>query len=118
MAAGNPDTRLKFCQNLVHLQNHVQKLLGFIFSCGFQVLVIRHSTVTFLSTDDDETSPTIQDGGRQTGSSPHCTAAAMLNFTQISMKLQDIRYCIVTATPENMVVAFEIKFLRAIGQKL
>ena len=37
--------------------------------------------------------------------------AAMLNFTYISMKLQDSRYCIVTATPEKMVVAFEITFL-------
>jgi len=36
MAAGNPDTRLKFSQNPVHLQNHVLKLLSFIFSCGFQ----------------------------------------------------------------------------------
>jgi len=36
------------------------------------VLMIRHSIVTLLSTDDDETSPTIQDGGRPTGTSPRC----------------------------------------------
>ena len=34
--------------------------------------MIRHSIVTLLSTDDDETSPTIQDGGRPTGTSPRC----------------------------------------------
>ena len=67
------------------------------------VLMIRHSIVTFISTVDDVTSPTIQDGGRQTRSSPHCIAAAMLNFRYISMILQDSRYYIVTETPEIMV---------------
>ena len=62
------------------------------------LLTIRHSLVTFLVTGDDEAPRTIQDGGRQIRSSPHCIA---LNFTQISMKLQDSRYCIVTATPER-----------------
>ena len=45
------------------------------------VLVIRHSIVTFLSTHDDETSPIIQDGSRQTGRNPHCITVVMFNFT-------------------------------------
>ena len=82
MAAGNPDSRLKFlpksgpftkpCTNVTSL--HILMRLS-------TVLMIRHSLVTFLNTEDEETSPTIQDGGRQTGSNPHCIAAAMLNFT-------------------------------------
>ena len=78
----------------------------------------RHSIVRFISTDDEETSPTSQDGGRQTGRSQHCNAAATLNFTKMSMKLQDSRYYIVMVTPEHMVVAFEITFLPATGQQL
>ena len=31
--------------------------------------------LTFPSTDNNEASPTIQDGGRQTGSSPQCIIA-------------------------------------------
>ena len=45
-------------------------------------------------------------------------ATNIVEFHIYSMKLQDIRYCIVTATPENMVVALEITFLPATGQKL
>ena len=43
---------------------------------------------------------------------------AILNFSYISMKMLQSRYCIVTATPENMVLALEITFLSAIGPKL
>ena len=48
-------------------------LQGLIFSCDFQQYSDDQTLqVTLPNTYDDETSPTIQDGTRQTGSSPHC----------------------------------------------
>ena len=59
------------------------------------VLMMRHSIVTFFSTVDDVTSPTIQDGDRQTGSSPHynsdCHVEFHIDFDEITG--QSILHC-------------------------
>ena len=73
MATGNPDTQLKFCQKSGPFTKPCTNVTRLHILMRFStVLMIRHFLVTFLRTDDDETLPTIQDGGRQTGSSVHC----------------------------------------------
>ena len=85
------------------------------------VMMIRHSIITFLSTDDDGTSPTIQDGAptnqKQSTLYSGCHAEFHIDFDEITAQSASL-YCIVTETPEKMVVAFGITFPPATGKKL